>query len=135
MRFGRFYFDYFPRWDNLGLLRFHSILIGVALSQNWQWLPNQNKNGDNTASKWTIHRKQNKVHAFVHFFGLQNKTQGFISFKCHSERNFVYISIFKNGPKYAPTMVRFIFNFLWASSHVFGCETLKIQSHLSMKAC
>ena len=27
----------------------------------------KNKNGDNTASKWMIHRKQNKVHAFVHF--------------------------------------------------------------------
>ena len=135
MRFGRFYFDYFARWGNLGLLGFHRILIRVALCKNWQWLPNQNKNGDNTASKWMIHRKQNEVHAFIHFFGSQNKTQGFTSFKCHSERNFVYISIFKHWPKYAPMVVRFIFNFLWASPQVFGFETLKIQSHLSMKAC
>ena len=28
------------------------------------------------------------------------------------ERNFFYISIVKNGPKYAPMVVRFIFNFL-----------------------
>ena len=28
-----------------------------------------------------------------------------------SKRNFVYISIFKNGPKYAPMVVRFIFSF------------------------
>ena len=67
LRLGRFYFDYFARWGNLGLFGFHSILIEVELCENWQWLPNQNKNGDNTASKWMIHRKQNKVHAFVHF--------------------------------------------------------------------
>ena len=29
--------------------------------------PESKQNVDNTASKWMIHRKQNKVHAFVHF--------------------------------------------------------------------
>ena len=56
------------------------------------------------------------------------------SFKYHFERNFVDISIFKNGPKYAPMVVRFIFNFLCASFQVVGYEALKIQSQISIKA-
>ena len=31
----KFYFDYFARWDNLGLLGFHRIFIGVELCKNW----------------------------------------------------------------------------------------------------
>ena len=50
----------FQGGGNFGLLGFHRIFIGVALCKNWQWLPNQNKNGDNTAST-LIRRKQNKV--------------------------------------------------------------------------
>ena len=29
-------------------------------------LPNQNKHRDDTASKWMVHRKQYKVHGFIH---------------------------------------------------------------------
>ena len=68
------------------------------------------------------------------FEWFQNKTQEFTSLKYHFERNFVYISIFKNGPKYAPMEVRFIFNFLCASFQVIGYEALKIQSQISIKA-
>ena len=33
-------------WD------FARISLQIALCKNWPWLPNQNKNGNNTASKW-----------------------------------------------------------------------------------
>ena len=68
--------------------------------------PKSKQNGDNTARKWMIHRKQNKVHAFVHVLVVSEQDarkpffSGFTSFKCHFERNFVYISIFKNGPNH-----------------------------------
>ena len=46
-------------------------------------------------------------------------------FKYHFERNFVYISIFKNGPKYAPMVVRFgrfYFNYFakWGNLGLLG---------------
>ena len=37
-----------------------------VVQESAKGLPNQSKNRDNTASKWMIHRKQHKVHVFVH---------------------------------------------------------------------
>ena len=45
------YYDYFARLGKFGST---GILLRIALCKNWQWLPNQNKNGNDIASTWRL---------------------------------------------------------------------------------
>ena len=62
------------------------------------------------------HRKQHKLQVFVYVLVVSEQVTRIHCFKYHFERNFVYISIFKSGPKHAPIVVDL---FLIFSKQVF----------------
>ena len=68
------------------------------------------------------------------FSGFRTRHKNSLLLNIILKETLFYISIFKNGPKYAPMVVRFIFNFPCASFQVVGYEALKIQSQISIKA-
>ena len=78
MQFGRVYFDYCAKWDNLGLLGLRYELRCARICNGSQIKTSMEKISQKDGG---IRQKQHEVHFSVHVFEVSaKKTQGFTSF-------------------------------------------------------